>query len=157
MQTLEQRLKLTKPLPRHVTGILSLVIAAQGIMARVGAACERHGITRPQYNVLRVLRGAGAAGHPRHEIAARVVENSPDVTRILNRLSAAGYVKRARSAEDRRESVARITSKGLALLLAVDQTVSREESLIGNSLRSAEWTMLTALCQRLFPPVSRPS
>lgn len=151
MQTLEQRLKLTKPLGLHTRGTLSLVIAAQGIMARVGAACERHGITRPQYNVLRVLRGAGPAGHPRHEISVRVVEKAPDVTRILKRLAAAGYVKRGLSAEDRRESVARITDKGLALLVAVDKSVSKEERLIGTCLRSREWTTLVLLCQRLFP------
>ncbi len=151
MQTLEQRLKLTKPLPLYTGSILTLVIAAQGIMARVGAACERHGITRPQYNVLRVLRGAGPAGHPRHEISARVVEKAPDVTRILNRLAAAGYVKRSRSSEDGRESVARITDQGLALLVKVDQTVSKEERLIGSRLKPDEWTTLATLCQRLFP------
>ena len=151
MQTLEQRLKVTRSLSLHTKGILSLVIAAQGIMARVEAACERHGITRPQYNVLRILRGAGACGHPRHEISARVVEQAPDVTRILNRLANAGCVKRARSSEDARESVARITDKGLALLLEVDQTVSKEERLIGNCLKSGEWTTLARLCQRLFP------
>jgi DNA-binding MarR family transcriptional regulator len=151
MQTLEQRLRLTKPLPLYTGGILSLVIAAQGIMARVGAACEHHGITRPQYNVLRVLRGAGPAGHPRHEISARVVEKAPDVTRILSRLAAGGYVKRSRSSEDGRESVARITDQGLALLVKVDQTVSKEERLIGSRLKSDEWTTLTMLCQRLFP------
>jgi DNA-binding MarR family transcriptional regulator len=154
MQTLEQRLKLTKPLPKHTKGILSLVIAAQGIMARVGAACEYHGITRPQYNVLRVLRGAGSAGHPRHEISARVVEKAPDVTRILNRLVAGGYVKRGRSSVDRRESVARITDTGLALLVSVDRSVSKEERLIGNCLRSREWTTLVLLCQQLFPSVN---
>lgn len=151
MQTLQQRLKLTKPLPLYTRGTLSLVIAAQGIMARVGAACERHGITRPQYNVLRVLRGAGSAGHPRHEISARVVEKAPDVTRILNRLAAGGFVNRARSSEDGRESVARITDKGLALLVEVDQAVSKEERLIGSRLKSDEWTTLAMLCQRLFP------
>lgn len=151
MRTLEERLKLTKPLPLYTRGILSLVIATQDIMARVGAACERHGITRPQYNVLRVLRGAGPAGHPRHEISARVVEKAPDVTRILNRLAAAGHVKRSRSGEDGRESVARITAKGLALLANVDQTVAQEERLIGSRLESDEWTTLAGLCQRLFP------
>jgi DNA-binding MarR family transcriptional regulator len=157
MQTLEQRLKLSKPLSPHVTGILSLVIAAQGVMARVGTACGRHGLTRPQYNVLRVLRGAGAQGHPRHEISARVVETAPDVTRILNRLVASGCVKRARSSDDRRESVARITRKGLNLLLAVDKSVDAEQRQIGNCLRSEAWDTLAGLCQRLFPASSRAS
>ena len=151
MQTLEQRLKLKNPLPLYTGGILSLVIAALDVMARVGAACELHGITRPQYNVLRVLRGAGPLGHPRLEFSGRVVEKAPDVTRILNRLAAAGYVKRSRSSEDGRESVARITDKGLALLGKVDQSVSKEEKLIGSHLKPDEWSTLTMLCQRLFP------
>lgn len=151
MQTLEQKLKVTRPLPLHTKGILSLVIAAQGIMARVEAACQIHGITRPQYNVLRILRGAGSSGHPRYEIAARVVEKAPDVTRILTRLANAGYIKRERSSEDGRESIARITDKGLALLLEVDRSVSKEERLFGGSLQTTEWSTLARLCQRLFP------
>ena len=67
-----------------------------------------------------------------------MVENAPDVTRILNRLAAAGYVKRMRSTEDRRESVARITDKGLALLLAVDEIVSKEERLMGSWMSNSQ-------------------
>lgn len=85
------------------------------------------------------------------------MENAPDVTRILNRLAAAGYVKRMRSTEDRRESVARISDKGLALLLAVDEIVSKEERLTGSCLKSREWTTLAVLCQRLFPSPNRHS
>jgi DNA-binding MarR family transcriptional regulator len=75
-----------------------------------------------------------------------VVKKAPDVTRILNRLTKTGYVKRARSSQDGRESVARITDKGLALLLEVDQTVSKEERLIGSCLKFSEWTTLARLC-----------
>ena len=150
MQTLQKRLRLQKPLSPHVTGILSLVIASQSIMARVGTACERHGLTRPQYNVLRILRGAGVAGQPRHEIAARMVENAPDVTRLLDRLESGGYVKRSRSTRDRRESISCITPRGLKLLLIVDRAVSNAENLIGNQMSRAEWIKLSEICQRLM-------
>ncbi len=150
MQTLETRLKLKTPLSTHVTGILSLVIAAESLMSRVGSVCEKHGVTRPQYNVLRILRGAGGAGHPRHEIAARMVENAPDVTRILDRLVLVGYVKRSRSSKDKRESISRITPRGLKLLAIVDKAVSKEENLIGNQLSQSEWLKLSGICQQLF-------
>ena len=78
-------------------------------------------------------------------------QKAPDVTRILNRLAAAGYVKRSRSNADGRESVAKITDKGLALLGRVDQTVSKAKKLIGSHLKPAEWSTLAMLCQRLFP------
>jgi DNA-binding MarR family transcriptional regulator len=150
MKNLQDRLKLQKPLSPHVTGILSLVIAAQSLMMRVGAVCERHGVTRPQYNVLRILRGAGNAGHPRHEIAARMVENAPDVTRILDRLVEAGYVRRSRTGTDRRESISRITPGGRRLLTVVDNSVSAEENAIGRLLAPAQWTQLAEMCEKLF-------
>jgi DNA-binding MarR family transcriptional regulator len=66
------------------------------------------------------------------------------------KLAAGGYVKRSRPSADGRESVARITDQGLGLLVKVDQTVSKEERLIGSRLKSAEWTALAMLCERLF-------
>jgi DNA-binding MarR family transcriptional regulator len=156
MQSIQTRLRLNKPLSLHVTGILSLVITAQDIMARVGAACERHGITRPQYNVLRILRGAGTQGHPRKEIASRMVENAPDITRLLDRLEAQGHVRRSRSAEDHRESIARITTKGLKLLRIVDQDVSQEEGHIGYQLLPHEWKNLITYCEKLFSSENLP-
>lgn len=152
MQTLDQRLRLQRPLSPHVTGILSLVIAAQSVMARVGTVCQTHGITRPQYNVLRILRGAGDAGHPRFEIAARMVENAPDVTRILDRLVLLGYVKRSRSPHDKRESISRITASGRRMLASVDRAVSLEENRIGKQLNLTQWNQLAELCQNLFTP-----
>lgn len=150
MQTLEDRLRLKAPLAPHVTGILSLVVAAQAVMARVGAACESHGITRPQYNALRILRGAGQTGLPRHEIAARLVENAPDVTRIIDRLCKAGYVRRARSDSDRRESLAWITPTGLRLLVRIDPVVAREENRVGALLSTRQWQQLARLTRPLF-------
>ncbi len=150
MNTLEQRLRLKKPLAAHVSGILSLVVSSQTVMSRIGAMCERFGITRPQYNVLRILRGAHPDGHPRHEIAARVVENAPDVTRILDRLVDAGLVQRTRSSADKRESLARITGKGLRLLKRVERAVSAEEDQIGKRLSREDWLQLSRLCGRIF-------
>jgi DNA-binding MarR family transcriptional regulator len=84
------------------------------------------GLSEPQYNVLRILRGAGAGGGadgmglPCLEIAARMITRVPDITRLVDRLEAAGLVTRARISEDRRVVLVRITKKGLDALAALD-------------------------------------
>jgi DNA-binding MarR family transcriptional regulator len=73
-----------------------------------------------QYNVLRILRGAGEAGRSCQEIGERLVARDPDVTRLTDRLDARRLVARARSAEDRRVVITRITRAGLDLLAKID-------------------------------------
>ena len=85
-----------------------------------GEALKPYGITNTQYNVLRILRGAGKHGLCRHEIRDRMLTPVPDVTRLLDRLSDAGLASRERDAVDRRLVTTRITDEGLALLARLD-------------------------------------
>lgn len=87
-----------------------------------GALFKAHGITEPQYNVLRILRGAGE-GLACSRIGERMITRVPDVTRLLDRLEAHGLVARSRDGEDRRVVVTSITPKGLKLLTALDRPV----------------------------------
>ncbi len=80
-----------------------------------------HGISHTQYNVLRILRGAGDAGLPCKQIAARMISHDPDITRLVDRMEKPGLVTRVRSAADRRVVVVRITPDGLQLIERVDQ------------------------------------
>src|SRR5262249_58936365 len=82
-----------------------------------------HGLTGPQYNVLRILRGHGAEGVPCHEIGAQMVTRMPDVTRLLDRLEQAGLATRQRSQSDRRVVLVRVTPAGLDLLAKLDRPV----------------------------------
>lgn len=86
-------------------------------------ALKPYGITPTQYNVLRILRGAGEAGLCRAEITERMLTRVPDVTRLLDRLEAVGLITRERDAVDRRYVTARITEKGLALLEELEELV----------------------------------
>ena len=81
------------------------------------------GITGTQYNVLRILRGAGKMGLCRNEVRDRLVAQVPDVTRLLDRLEDAGLIERERSTSDRRLVATHITTKGLDLLTAMDGPV----------------------------------
>jgi DNA-binding MarR family transcriptional regulator len=86
-----------------------------------------------QYNVLRILRGAGQDGLCRNEVGGRMLKAVPDVTRLLDRLEEAGLVDRVRDEEDRRFVTARITASGLAKLALLDEPVTRmHEELLGH-------------------------
>jgi DNA-binding MarR family transcriptional regulator len=82
-----------------------------------------HGVTPTQYNVLRILRGAGANGLCRSEIMERMIARVPDATRLLDRMEAAGLIVRARDGEDRRFVTTRITDAGLRLVAATEDPV----------------------------------
>ena len=84
---------------------------------------KQHGLTLTQYNALRILRGAGTEGLCRNEVSQRMVKPVTDATRLLDRMAAAGWVKRDREVGDRRFVTARITSTGLDLLAALDDEV----------------------------------
>lgn len=83
------------------------------------------GITATQYNVLRILRGAGQAGLCRSEVGERMVRRVPDVTRLLDRLEDTGLIARARGGEDRRYVTTKITARGLDALAALDDVIAR--------------------------------
>src|SRR5690349_19708554 len=82
-----------------------------------------HGISGPQYNVLRILRGVGGDGLPCVDIAGQMITRMPDITRLVDRLEAAGLVARRRTEEDRRVVLVRITPAGLELLARLDRPV----------------------------------
>lgn len=81
------------------------------------------GLTLQQYNVLRILRGAGAAGLPTLEIGARMIERTPGVTRLLDRMEQKDLVVRERSRDDRRQVICRLTETGASLLRKLDRPV----------------------------------
>jgi len=104
----------------EVEAYLNLIRTADQLEGDVARFLKRHGISAPQYNVLRILRGAGEAGLPSLAVAERMVTRVPDVTRLLDRIAAKGWVKRERSEVDGRVVIARVTPKGLALLGRID-------------------------------------
>ena len=74
-----------------------------------------------QYNVLRILRGAGAAGVTCSQVGERLLTRDPDITRLLDRMQARELIERERSSEDRRVVITRISKTGLKLVDSLDQ------------------------------------
>ena len=125
---LNRELKLSKPLAtlEHAAQ-LSIVRTSSMIMDAFECMLRPHGITATQFNVLRILRGAGPEGLCRNEIAERMVNRMPDVTRLLDRMEHAGYIARERSSVDRRMVRTRLACEGDRILDAVEADVVAEQ------------------------------
>ena len=98
---------------------------------------SRGELTPQQYNVLRILRGAGKDGLPTLEIAERMIERTPGITRMIDRLERKEFVVRERAANDRRQVRCRITATGRTLLRSLDKPVlDLDEELLSALSRS---------------------
>lgn len=102
---------------------VTLQRTADALMQGLAVVLKPAGLSPTQYNVLRILRGAGAEGLPCGEIASRMVTRDPDITRLLDRLETRGLVSRSREKRDRRVITTRITPEGLGLLAELDDPV----------------------------------
>src|SRR3954449_5749780 len=101
---------------REQQATLGLLRTSDALKRSLAQVIEPHGITPQQYNVLRILRGAGPDGLPTLTIGERMIEQTPGVTRLVDRLERKGLVTRAPCPTDRRRVFCRITPKGLDLL-----------------------------------------
>src|SRR6201999_2201075 len=81
------------------------------------------GLTPTQYNVLRILRGAGENGLRCSEVGERLISDDPDITRLLDRLQKQKLIRRKRDLKDRRVIYTFITAEGLRLLKKLDPVV----------------------------------
>ncbi len=100
---------------------VALARTADRLNGKIAAFLKPYGVSPTQYNVLRILRGAGAQGRMCSEIADRMITRDPDVTRLLDRMQKMGWIERARDTKDRRVVVTRITKPGLDLLKQIDK------------------------------------
>ena len=135
---LQRELRQRRPFPSTAQECVVALLRTTDLMRRQTAVVvEALGITAQQFNVLRILRGGGDDGLPTLEVADRMVEQTPGVTHLLDRLEAKGLVRRQRCPRDRRQHLCWITPRGLELLAARDAPVMKaaQESLKGLSVR----------------------
>jgi DNA-binding MarR family transcriptional regulator len=99
---------------------LNILRTSEMLYERLNSALKPLDLTFTQYNVLRILRGAGAHGVTCSQLAERMIVRDPDVTRLLDRLEKKGYVARRRSEHDRRVLIVTISGAGMEHLQAAD-------------------------------------
>ena len=99
---------------------VALQRTADRLQWRLSEMLKTFGLSPTQYNALRILRGAGDQGRSCSEIAERMINHDPDITRLVDRLERRGLVARSREGRDRRVITTRITPAGLDLLATLD-------------------------------------
>ncbi len=121
---IEDEIRQTRPFAHpSLRATVSLLRTATVLEHEVNEALRPHGITLTQYNVLRILRGAGSRGLCGREIGERLIARVPDVPRLLERMAETGLIARVRDAGDRRHVTARLAPKGRRLLAATSPLV----------------------------------
>jgi DNA-binding MarR family transcriptional regulator len=129
---------------------LNLFVTAYFLRSKHEEVMNKYGLTMPQYNVLRILKGVYPDGHPRCEIIERMIEPAPDVTRIIDHLIKDKLVERFNSDTDKRLSMTRITQKGIKLLDKAQPDVQSLETYISSTLSNAEKKTLSDLLEKIY-------
>ncbi len=122
---LQQDIKQSKPFANIESEVyLNIVLLAQELGSPVKSLLKTAGLSPAQYNVLRILRGAGDEGLTCSEVGKRMVHRVPDVTRILDRLECRGLIARRRRDDDRRVVCAQILPAGQTLIDPLDGPIA---------------------------------
>jgi MarR family transcriptional regulator, organic hydroperoxide resistance regulator len=144
--TLQDEIKQTRPFRSSAEEVVVSILRTAAVVQRhLAQVVEAQGITIQQYNVLRILRGAGEAGLPTLAIRDRMVEEAAGITRLLDKLESAGHVVRERSTPDRRQVLCHITPKGVSLIASLDKPMDAANQRSGSMLDDAERAQIIEL------------
>lgn len=122
---LANEIKQTKPFAlREEEALLNLGRTYEHLQQKVAELLKDYQLTSTQYNMLRILRGAGKDGLTCSQACERMITPDPDVTRLLDRMEARKLIERERSKQDRRVVITRITPEGLELVGRIDQPLA---------------------------------
>jgi DNA-binding MarR family transcriptional regulator len=150
-QILRDRIKQTAPFEnRAQEAMLNLFVASADVRRRVEAACNEFDLQFAHHNVLRILRGVHPEGHPRCEIIERMLDPSPDVTRLIDKLVERGLVERSRSEKDRRMTIHTITDEGLALLDNLDPKIREVQDWFDERVSDRDLRHLSRICEGIY-------
>lgn len=130
------------PRQEAVVGLLRTASVVTRAFARV---VEQAGLSWAQYNALRVIQGAGSAGIPTLAIRERMIDEGTTITRLLDKLEAAGLIQRERSDPDRRQVLCRATEAGRKLLRELDPRVDALDEEVAGTLGAAQLRALNTM------------
>jgi DNA-binding MarR family transcriptional regulator len=130
---------------------VAVVGVAEDLQRGFSDLFKAHDLSFAQYNVLRILRGAGPDGLTCGGVSERLVQHDPDVTRLLDRLEKRALIERHRDQKDRRVVRTAITPVGLELLAQLDEPVDAvHEQQLGH-FSDSQLTELIALLEDARP------
>ncbi|WP_245850248.1 MarR family winged helix-turn-helix transcriptional regulator [Longimonas halophila] len=154
---LANRIQQTKPFdgPAH-EAMLNLFIAGAHVRRAIEQVCRSYDLQFSHYNVLRILRGAHPEGYARCDIIDRMLDPSPDVTRLMDKLEDLDCVERRRSQADRRVTLHFITEAGLDLLQRMDPDIQAVQDSFAASVSDRDLAHLSRICEGLYSNMPHP-
>jgi len=148
---LKKRLKQEAPFESLAQeALLNLFVAATRARRRVEDTCRAYNLQFSHYNILRILRGVHPDGHPRCEIIERMVDPSPDVTRLIDKLVDRGLVRRTKSEEDGRMRIHTITEDGIELLEDIHPAIQEVQEWFDSLLSDRDLHHLIRICEGIY-------
>jgi MarR family transcriptional regulator, organic hydroperoxide resistance regulator len=126
---------------------LSLMRTADALSRGVEEILKLAGLSHTQYNVLRILRGAGEQGLCCREVAERMITRDPDITRLLDRLEKRDLIARSRDSKDRRVITVRITTGGQKLLKDLDRPMAEYNRKLLSHMDNSDLRKLAELLE----------
>lgn len=129
--------------------MLNIMVTNSWLMGELSSTMTPHGITPAQYNVLRILRGSHPERLTCSEVGDRLLDRTPDVTRLLDRLQRNDLVHRRRAEHDRRVVEVGITDKGLTLLARMQDDIEATQQRLTEHLTAEEQRLLSDLLERM--------
>lgn len=152
---IREELKQTKPFfSAAQEAFLSIQRTSDALSQKTEQFLKPWGISGTQYNVLRILRGAGPEGLRCGEIGERMVAHDPDITRLLDRMEKAGWIERARDTNDRRVVLTKINRRGLDLLKEIDKPIEEFTQKLGKHIPDKRFRELIDLLDEVRNPLA---
>ena len=145
--TLRDELRQEKPFRSlREEAVLNIARTEAVVREQLERVLAPRGLSMTQYNVLRILRGAGPEGLCRNEIGQRLISRMPDVSRLLDRMESSALVSRVRSTEDRRLVNTTLTKRGRTLVDELDAVIAgAQEQHLGHMTKAQLRTLIDLL------------
>lgn len=146
---IEEEIKQSKFKSNTQKAYVNLIYTANYINSLSKSSFKQFDITHQQYNVLRILRGKYPAALNPGDIKAVMLDKSPDLTRLVDRILKSGLVERKQCDDNRRKVDIRITEKGLKFLERIDPVLEKNEVMNSENLTEDEAEQLSNLLDKL--------
>jgi MarR family transcriptional regulator, 2-MHQ and catechol-resistance regulon repressor len=145
---LEEEIRNSKIIPPRQRSALNILFTASQIDCAFNRFLRSYGLTTPQYNILRILRGS-PQGLSVLDIKERMLDRNSNVSRLVEKLRERNWVERVTSTIDRRAVVVSVTELGLELLAEIKELYfDKAEELPGRNLTEDEHSLLADLLDR---------
>lgn len=153
-EDLRKQIDQRKPFPSEQSElVIGMLFTLDRVLETAHAPLRSHDLSGEQYNVLRILRGAGPEGMATYTVVRRMVSRAPNITRLVDKLQQKGLLRRSRSDVDRRVTTLRITDEGLRLLGELDEPTEESTVRAMRGLDGEEREALQTLLRKIREPL----